>query len=331
MINESDTPMLFAVNASREFGEQVAHKLDITLSEHEEREFEDGEHKIRPLVSVRAQDVFVIQSLYSDPELSVNDKFVRLLFFLGALHDACAERVTVVIPYLAYARKDRKTQTRDPVNTRYVAQMIESTGADRVMTLDVHNLAAYQNAFRCCTEHLEANKLFIAYLVPRLKATDKITVVSPDVGGIKRADRFRQALGRALNKELSMAFMEKARAKGVLRLGRLIGDIKNSTVVIIDDMIGTGSTMVHAAKVCKEQGASQVFAAASHGIFVGNAGEVLAGPELDEIIITDTIPPFRLDPTLVEKKVTIVPVAELFAEAIRRMHTGGSLVELLAT
>lgn len=251
--------------------------------------------------------------------------------FLGALRDASAGRVNAVIPYLAYARKDAKTQTRDPVTTRYVASMIESVGVDRVVTLDVHNLAAYQNAFRCRSEHLEANKLFISHLMPLLKTEDKIVVVSPDVGGIKRADRFRQALGRAMNRDLSMAFVEKARAMGVLSLGRLVGDIKDSVVVIIDDLIASGSTIAHAAKACKDQGARQVYAAASHGVFVGDANEILSIPELDKIIVIDTIPPFRLDPVLAKQKLVVLPAAELFAEAIKRIHTGGSLVELLET
>jgi ribose-phosphate pyrophosphokinase len=331
MHNESDTLALFAVNASRAFGEQVAQKLGSTLREHEEREFEDGEHKIRSRVNVRAQDVYLIHSLYSDPTQSVNDKLCRMLFFIGALRDAAARRVTAVFPYLAYARKDSKTQTRDPVTTRYIASMFEAVGVDRVVTLDVHNLAAYQNAFRCQTEHLEANKLFIAYLAPLLKAEHKIVIVSPDVGGIKRADRFRAALSRTLSRELSMAFVEKARAKGALSLGRLVGDVADSTVIIIDDMIGTGSTLAHAAKACKEQGARQVFAAASHGVFVGHASEILAAPELDRIIVTDSIPPFRLDSALVAQKLVVLSAAGLFAEAIRRLHSGGSLVELLAT
>jgi ribose-phosphate pyrophosphokinase len=331
MQNEDHALALFAVNASREFGEQVARKLGCALGAHEEREFEDGEHKIRPLVNVRARDVYVIQSLYSDPRQSVNDKLCRLLFFLGALRDAAAGRVTAVIPYLAYARKDRKTQTRDPVTTRYLAALIEALGVDRVVTLDVHNLAAYQNAFRCSAEHLDANGLFAAYLASWVKADRKIAVVSPDVGGIKRADRFRQAVEQALNRAPSLAFVEKARARGVLSLGRLSGDVEGSTAIIIDDMIGTGSTLAHAARACRQQGAQQVVALASHGLFVGNASEALAGPELDRIIVTDTIPPFRLDPSLAARKLVVLSVAGLFAEAIRRLHSGGSLVELLAT
>ncbi|MCK7509529.1 MAG: ribose-phosphate diphosphokinase [Desulfobacterales bacterium] len=214
MANESDALAVFSINASRAFGERVAQSLGRVLDRHEEREFEDGEHKIRPLESVRARDVFVIQSLHGDRAQSVNDKLCRLLFFLGALRDAGAARVTAVVPYLAYARKDRKSQTRDPVTTRYVAQIIESVGVERVMTLDVHNLAAYQNAFRCESVHLEANRTFIAELAPLLAQDIQITVVSPDVGGIKRAERFRQLLARALGREPAMGFLDKTRARG---------------------------------------------------------------------------------------------------------------------
>ncbi len=325
---DNDAPIVFALHVSRTFGEDVARQLGTGLSACEEREFEDGEHKSRPLVNVRNKNVYVIQSLYGDAQQSVNDKLVRLLFFIGALKDASATRVTAVVPYLAYARKDAKTQTRDPVTTRYMARLFEAAGTDRVVTLDVHNLAAFQNAFRCRTDHLEAAKLFVSYFASRLREEPWITVVSPDIGGMKRAERFRQALGRALNREPNVAFMEKARAKGVMRAGRLIGDI-SGTAIIIDDLISTGGTLLHAAGACRESGATKVYAAATHGVFVGSANNLLSGTVLDGVVVTDTIPPFRLDPGLARDKLTVLSVAPLFAEAIRRIHSGGSLVELL--
>src|SRR3990172_12607831 len=180
---------LFALNHSHEFGQRVATSMGVTLGKHEEREFEDGEHKARPRENVRGTDAFVIHSLYSDEEKSVNDKLIRLLFFLGALKDAGASRTTAVIPYLCYARKDRKTKSRDPLSSRYVAGLLESVRVDCVVTLDVHNLSAYQNAFRCHTEHLEAKKLFIEHFTPLVKH-EEVVVVSPDTGGIKRAEQF---------------------------------------------------------------------------------------------------------------------------------------------
>ena len=222
---DTESLALFALNATRAFGEGVAARLDIPLSAHEEREFEDGEHKSRPLVNVRKKDVFIIQSLYTDDQQSVNDKLCRLLFFAGAVQDASARCVNLVIPYLGYARKDRKTQPRDPVTTRYVASLIEAVGVDRVITLEVHNAAAFQNAFRCRTEHLDANKLFADYLASALDREASIAVVSPDIGGIKRAERFRQVLAGLVDGEPTMAFLEKGRAKGVLTLGRVTGDV----------------------------------------------------------------------------------------------------------
>src|SRR3712207_1643547 len=214
---EDGAMQVFALDASRAFGDAVAAALGVPLAAHEERAFEDGEHKARPLVSVRGADVYVIQGLHGGPEQSPNDKLCRLLFFLGALRDASAARVTAVVPYLAYARKDRRTQPRDPVTTRYVAALFEAVGVDRVVTIDVHNLAAFENAFRCPTDHLEARGLFIEHFAPLLRYDDEeVVVLSPDAGGMKRADRFRAALARALGRPVATGFMEKQRtADGV--------------------------------------------------------------------------------------------------------------------
>ena len=325
---DKDAISLFALNSSRAFGENVSRSLGIPLSEHEEREFEDGEHKSRPLVSVRGKDVYVIQSLYQDRQLSVNDKLCRLLFFIGALVDASAKRVSAVIPYLCYARKEVKTQARDPVTSRYIAALLEAVGTHRVVALDVHNVAAFQNAFRCRTEHLEARKLFAGYFSATLR-DQELVVVSPDTGGIKRAERLRQALSLATGAPVPLAFMEKRRSRGVVSGEALVGEVAGRTAIIIDDLISTGTTMGRAAMACRESGAARVYAAASHGIFVGVAGNLLANPALEKLVITDSIPPFRLSPALTEGRLVVLDSAALFAEAIRRIHGGGSLVELL--
>ncbi len=323
-----DDLCLFALDTSRPFGERVAQALGMTLCAHEEREFEDGEHKARPLENVRGKDVYVIQSLYGEPGMSANDKLIRLLFFIGAVKDASAARVTAVCPYLAYARKDRRSKSRDPVSNRYVAQLLEAVGTDRVVTLDVHNLAAYQNAFRIPAEHLEARGLFVAWFTARLRDED-IVVVSPDAGGMKRAEAFRLAMGRALDRPVGAAFMEKRRSEGVVSGETVVGDVSGKTALIIDDLISTGTTLARAAAACRKLGSKRVYAAASHGVFVGAAGKVLADPALEQVLVTDTIPPFRLPPALLQGKVEVLESAPLFAEAIRRLHSGGSLVELL--
>jgi ribose-phosphate pyrophosphokinase len=319
---------LFALHGSREFGERVAGHLGVALDDHEERAFEDGEHKARPLVGVRGRDVFVIHSLYGDRDESGNDKLCKLLFFIGALRDASAARVTAVVPYLAYARKDRKTQARDPVTTRYVAALFEAVGVDRVLSIDVHNLAAFQNAFRCPTDHLEARPVFARHFADVL-ADEPVVVLSPDVGGMKRADAFRQTLADALGRDLELGFMEKKRAGGLVSGETLFAQVESRAVVIIDDLISTGTTMGQAARACLDQGATRVFAAATHGLFIDGAQEVVAAKSLSKTVVTDTVPPFRLDPGLVEQKVVVLSVAPLFADAIKAIHTGGSIVELL--
>lgn len=323
-----DNASLFTLNASRDFAQSVARRLGIPLAEHEERSFEDGEHKSRPLVGVRGKDVFVIQSLYGDHQQSVNDKLCRLLFFLGALRDASALRVTAVVPYLCYARKDQKSQPRDPVTTRYVAALFEAVGTDHFLTMDVHNLAAYQNAFRCGTDHLEATPLFVEHF-SGLLGSDEIVVLSPDVGGVKRAERFRLALSGRLGRTVTGGFMEKYRSRGVVSGETLIADVKNSSVIIVDDLISSGTTIARAAAACRAAGAKRVYAAASHGLFAGNANAILRAAVIDRIAVTDTVPPLRLDSALVEEKLTVLDSTQLFAAAIERIHTGGSIVELL--
>lgn len=324
----SATPQVFALEASRPLGEAVARAMGLTLARHEERYFEDGEHKVRPLESVRERDVYVLHSLYADATGSGNDKLVRLLFFLGALRDAGAARVTAVVPYLAYMRKDAKTQPRDPVTTRYVAALFEAMHADRVVALDVHNLAAFQNAFRIRTEHLEAAPLFVRHFAATLPPDARVAVVSPDIGGMKRAERFRQLLAARLGRELALAFMEKARAKGVMTGGRLAGDVEGAIALVIDDMISTGGTLAHAAKVCRERGATAVHAIATHGLFTGAANETLAAPEIDRVVVTDSVPPFRVTGAALRDKLDVIPLAGHLAEAIARLYAGGSLVAL---
>jgi ribose-phosphate pyrophosphokinase len=318
---------LFALAGSRDFGERIAGHLGIALDDHEERAFEDGEHKARPLVSVRGRDVFVVHSLFGDPDQSANDKLCKLLFFIGALRDASAGRVTAVVPYLAYARKDRKTRSRDPVTTRYVAMLLEAVGADRLLTIDVHNLAAFQNAFRCPADHLEARPLFARHFAKAL-GDEPVIVLSPDVGGMKRAEAFRETLQGALGRDLEIGFMEKKRALGKVSGETLFAQVEGRAVVIIDDLISTGTTMGRAARACLDQGAIRVFAAATHGLFIGGAHEVVAAPSLAATVVTDTVPPFRLDPGLVAQKLVVLSAAPLFADAIKAIHTGGSIVAL---
>ncbi|MGE5107419.1 MAG: ribose-phosphate diphosphokinase [Sphingobacteriales bacterium] len=319
---------LFALRSSNNFGELISKELNIDLSAHEEREFEDGEHKCRPLDNVRNENVFVISSLYGDERQSVNDKLTRLLFFISVLKDASANKVTAVVPYLCYARKDRKTKPRDPVTTRYIARLFEAAGTGSIITADVHNVQAFQNAFNIPSENLEAGKLFAQYLSLAVKEEEPV-IMSPDFGGIKRAEQFQQRLGKYLKKELPVVFMEKYRSSGVVTGERVSGEIKNNTVIIIDDLISTGGTIARAAAICKKSGAKKVVALATHGLFTGKADETLKEEALQQIIITNSIPAFRLENAGIKEKITVLNMAPLFAEAIKRMDEGGSVTELL--
>ena len=322
----ADEIILFALNPSREFGTRMSRRLGIDLADHEERDFEDGEHKIRPLVNVRGRAVFVVQSLYADATASVNDKLAKLLFFIGACKDASAASVTAVVPYLCYARKDRKTKLRDPVTTRYIAQLFEAVGTDGIITIDVHNLAAFQNSFRCRTDHLQAMPLFVEHFSAELRG-EKIAVISPDIGGAKRAEQFRQALARTLDAPVTSAFVEKHRSSGKVTGNAFGGDVAGRVCIVIDDLIASGETLFRAAEACRKLGASRVLACATHGIFVGKANEVLADDTIECFVITDTVPPFRIDPQIAAHKVVILDGASLFGQAIDCIRTGKSLGE----
>jgi ribose-phosphate pyrophosphokinase len=320
---------IFALTPGDGLGARIAARLNLALSRHEERQFEDDEHKARALENVRGRDVYVIESLYGEPGRSVNDKLCRLLFFIGSLKDASAARVTAVVPYLCYSRKDRRSKPRDPVTTRYVARLFEAVETDRVVTLDVHNLAAFENAFRCRIDHLEAQGLFVEHFTPVI-GTDEVVVVSPDVGGVKRAQQFRQALARRLGREPGSAFLEKYRSAGIVSGEAVVGEVSGRIAIIIDDLISTGGTILRAAKACRARGATHVYAAATHGLFVGEAARLVADSSVDQLVVTDTIPPFRIDQNLARQRLVVLETAPLLAEAIRRMHEGGSIVELLA-
>ncbi|BCX81937.1 ribose-phosphate pyrophosphokinase [Methylomarinovum caldicuralii] len=324
-----DTLCLFALAGSRDLGRRIAARLGIEPACHEERRFEDGEHKLRPLQSVRGRPVVVLSSLHSDPGLNVNDKIMRLALFCGALHDASAREITLLLPYLAYARKDRRTKPRDPVSLRYLAAMLEAVGADRVATLEVHNPAAFQNAFRIVTEHLPAAALLVPHVAEPLRQAARIVVVSPDTGGYKRAQDFRQRLERNLGREIDSAFVEKLRSGGELQHGRLVGDVKGATVLIVDDLIVTGRTLIHAARTCKQAGAVQVTAVAAHGLFDASANAILADAALDRIVVSDSVPLWRLENPAVAARLETVDSSPFLAEVVRRIHAGESLNDWL--
>lgn len=318
---------LFALRETRELGDAIAAGLGETLARHEERDFEDGEHKIRPLDPVIGKDVYVVQSLHSGPDISANDKLCRLLFFIGALKNAGAARVTAVVPYLCYARKDRRTKPNDPVTTRYVASMFEAVGTDAIVVLEVHNPAAFENAFRCRTVTLNGTPLFVAHA--QQLESDTLCVVSPDAGGAKRAELFREMLETATSRPVGKALAEKHRSAGVVSGDLFAGNVAGSTALIIDDLISTGGTLLRTAKSARKAGARRVVALATHGLFMTGASDALGDPAIDEIVITDTVPPFRLVAGAAREKLVVLPAAPLLAETISRLHDERALTDLV--
>jgi ribose-phosphate pyrophosphokinase len=320
-------PLIFAPAATRPFAERVATALGSPLAPMEEREFEGGEHKTRPLVSVRGREVFVVQSLSGDEAGSANDRLCRLLFFIAGVKDSGATRVTACLPFLCYARKDRRTKERDPVTLRYVAQLLEAVGTDHVLALDVHNLAAFENAFRCPVDQLEAAPLMARHLA-RTLGPEPVTVVSPDFGGAKRGQRLQDLLAVHAQREVGFALHEKRRSSGVVSGDLLVGPVAGCHVVIIDDLISAGSTILRAVKACREAGATRVDACATHGVFLPEARRLLGPEGPDSLVVTDSILPTRLAPQAGQRAPVVLPASELFAEAIRRMIGGGSVVAL---
>lgn len=316
---------LFALAATATLGRAVAEALQMPIAAHEERGFEDGEHKVRPLDDVAGNDVYVVQSTHGGPDESANDKLMRLAFFIGALKDAGAARITAVVPYLAYARKDRRTKPNDPVTIRYVAQMLESVGADCVVTLEVHNPAAFENAFRCRAVALTTTPLFIDYAKAHLAGED-LAVISPDAGGMKRAELLREALEAAIGKPVGKGLAEKYRSAGIVSGDLFVGNVGGRTALIVDDLISTGGTLLRAAKSARAAGATRVLALVTHGLFMPGAEDVLNDPALDQVIVTDAVPSFRLKKP--SNKLVTLPCAPLLAEAIRRLHENRNLTDL---
>lgn len=320
---------LFVLGESRALGEEVARHLGCELAPHEEREFGDGEHKARALVEVGGRDVFVIHSLAGEGG-SPNDKLIRLLFFIGALRDAGADRVTAVAPYLAYSRKDRRTKPRDPVTTRYVASLFEAVGADAIVTLEAHNVSAFENAFRRCRpEHVPTAGILADHFASR-PADGPIAVVSPDAGGAKRAELFRRELERRIGRAVGKALIEKHRSSGVVSGSLFTGEVAGATAIVIDDLISSGGTLVRAATACRERGAAKVIAAAAHGLFTGGAPELFGPGGPDEVIVTNTVPLPSGIGLGAAGNVTVVDASRLIAGIIGRTHRGEAVSDLLS-
>lgn len=307
---------LFAGNSNSALAQKCADALGISLGQAIISSFEDGETQIRIEESVRGADVFVLQSLCAP----VNHNLVELLLMIDALRRASAGRMTVVIPYYGYARQEKLTG-RDPISAKLVANLITASGADRVLTIDLH-APAIQGFFDIPVDHLQAIPILARYFEGEMEeiSPSSVIVVSPDAGGAIRASRFRDRLGA------SLAIIAKQRfGPENVEILEMVGDVQSKAAIIVDDMITTGGTLLKATEMLLEHGASEIYAAATHPVFAANALERIEKSPLKKVVVTDTIPPPQNE---VCKKIDVLSVAPLLAKAISRIHEGRSLSEL---
>jgi ribose-phosphate pyrophosphokinase len=321
-------PRFYALSDSLELGKATARDAAIELSALDEQNFESGEFKIRPLTTVRDRPAFVLQTLAGSPTRSIADCFLRLLFLLNCLRDAGATPRVAIIPYLAYAREDRRTEPRDPVNTRYVAQLLEASGASQLIVLDVHNSSALDNSFRIEVDHLTAIPMMANHVATQMGAGD-LVIVSPDLGGIPRALLFHEVLQKRLDRPVKTAYVEKRRKSAEACTGRFVGEVDGRHAVIVDDICATGATLIHAAERCREAGAKGVHIAVTHTPSPDGLKAVLACGAVTGVVATDSAGlKFELTPAEQDKLFTL-PVADLLGQAIHHLLKGRSLVPLL--
>jgi ribose-phosphate pyrophosphokinase len=309
--------MLFTGNANRVLAEEITAHLGVDLGKATVGRFSDGEVTVEVHQNVRARDVFVVQSTCAP----TNDNLMELLIMVDALKRASARRITAVIPYFGYARQDRRPRsTRVPISAKVVANLLETVGIERVLTMDLH-ADQIQGFFDIPVDNIYASPVLLADL--KSKDYRDLIVVSPDVGGVVRA--------RALAKQLGcdLAIIDKRRsAANVAEVMHVIGEIEGRNCVIMDDMIDTAGTLVKAADVLKERGAQSVYAYCTHAVFSGPAIERIATSALDEVVITNTIP--LSGGAKACRKIRQLSVAFLFAETIRRISDGESVTSLFA-
>jgi ribose-phosphate pyrophosphokinase len=304
---------LFSGNANRPLAEDIARQLGVALADAEVSRFSDGEIFVQINENVRGADVFVVQPTCPP----VNDNLMELLVMLDALKRASAQRITAVLPYYGYARQDRKVQPRVPITAKLVADLVTAAGAHRILALDLH-AGQIQGFFNIPVDHLFAAPVLIDYL--GLKGLEDAVVVAPDAGGVERA--------RAIAKRVraGLAIIDKRReGPNVSIFMHLIGDVKGRDAIIIDDMIDTAGTLVQAVDAVKREGARRILACGVHPVLSGPAIARIEGSPLEEVVVTNTIP---LDPGKRIAKITVLSVANLLGEAIRRIHNEESVSTL---
>jgi len=317
-MSDADRMMIFTGNANPELAREVAELLGTSLGNCTVAQFSDGEAHVEILENVRGRDVFVIQPTC----LPTNDNLMELLIMVDALYRASAGRITAVIPYYGYARQDRRVRSRRvPISAKLVADMLSTSRVDRVLTIDLHS-DQIQGFFDLPVDNIYASAVLLGDI--QVKNYDNLVVVSPDVGGVVRARAMTKSLG-----DVGLAIIDKRRPEpNVSAVMHIIGDVKDKTCVLIDDLVDTAGTLCHAAEALKEHGATRVIAYATHPVFSGPAIKNIENSDLDEVVVTNSIPLSEI----AEKcaKIRQLSVADILADTISRIHLEESVSDLFA-
>lgn len=317
MRHDDNGMKVFAGRNSKALAQRVCDHLGITLGGARTVLFPDGETIVKLDDDVRGRDCYVVISTCSP----VNDNLMELLIFCDCLRRASAKRITMVVPYFGYGRQDRKDEGRVPITAKLVANMITAARADRILTIDLH-AAQIQGFFDLPVDHLSATPVFFEHFMAQRESLGDLCLVSPDVGNVKVAESMANLL------DADLAIINKRRLSGTeVKVGNLIGDVGGKTVLMFDDMISTGGTVLEAARLVREHGAVRVIAGATHGVLAGPAIERFADDAVDHLVVTDTIPCAERGAAL-GGKLTVLSVGDLLGEAINRIHTDRSVSAL---
>jgi ribose-phosphate pyrophosphokinase len=306
---------MFCGNSNPALAEKICANLGMPLGQAKVKNFSDGEIMVEIGENVRGRDTYVVQSTCSP----TNNNLMELLIMMDALKRASAATITAVIPYYGYARQDRKVAPRTPITSKLVADLITRAGADRVVTIDLH-AGQIQGFFDIPVDNLYAAPVILEHLKRRF-THDRIVMVSPDAGGTERARAFAKRL------ECTLAIIDKRRTSpNVAEVMHLVGDVRDKIAIILDDMIDTAGTLTQAARALKEHGARTIYACATHGVFSGPAIDRINASDIEEVVITNTIP--LGEKAALTSKIKVLSIAELLAETVRRIHEDESVSSL---
>ncbi|MHB8704556.1 MAG: ribose-phosphate diphosphokinase [Candidatus Tyrphobacter sp.] len=316
----SSSPLVFSGSSNRALAEEIAKRLKVNVGKALVAKFKNEETRIEIQENVRGSEVFVVQSICKAPNGNgVNDAVMELLLMIDALRRASASRITAVIPYYGYAKQDKKTKGREPISAKVMANILKVTGAKRIVTMDLH-AAQIQGFFDIPVDNLMAMPTLCNYLKKEGLCDDHIVVVSPDAGGVHRAELF----AKRLNSSLAIVFKRRPEPD-VNEVAEIVGDVEGRAAIIVDDMISTGGTLDKAAQAIRQRGATRVLTVATHGIFAGEAVAVLENSAIERIVVTNTIPLVNVDQ---HPKFVQLSIAQTFADAIARITTNRSVSEL---